>query len=393
MKLAFPPHFFWGTSTAAAQVETAFDHQWKGVKAADGYVLDRTTDHEQRRGEDLAYIRRFGSVYRCGVDWSRLQRAPFEPFDPETAAEYRDFFEQLNLAGMKILFVLHHFAHPRWFEAAGGWQKEDNVPAYIDYVTRCLDHFGPFVFNWNTFNEPNVYAMNAFLLGNFPPFRKSYRKAIRALRFMGMAHDIAYDLIKRRYPDHPVSISLNTACFEGLNWPGRIPARFTDWWFHKKAARPFEKVDYWGLSYYAYVPFDPRPVTEIERPGRLDRLGIPHDQMWGYRPEGLGRILRRFHRRYGLPILIAENGICTDDPQRRIQSIKDYLAVCHRSIHEDGVDLRGYIHWSPWDNFEWHLGPTYRFGLVRVNLETKERTATPAADFYASVCSENAVHI
>ncbi|MFZ4476457.1 MAG: family 1 glycosylhydrolase, partial [Saprospiraceae bacterium] len=70
MFLSFPEHFFWGTSTAAAQVETAGEHPWRGLVAKDGYRFERTTDHELRRAEDAGLIARLGSIYRCGVDWS-----------------------------------------------------------------------------------------------------------------------------------------------------------------------------------------------------------------------------------------------------------------------------------------------------------------------------------
>ena len=112
--------------------------------------------------------------------------------------------------------------------------------------------------------------------------------------------------------------------------------------------------------------------------------------MWGYNPDGLGRILRRFSKKYGKPIFITENGICTADPERRISAIKDYLTTIHRAIGE-GVDMLGYIHWSTFDNFEWHLGPTYRFGLVAVDFKTMERTMTPAGEFYSKICRENSV--
>ncbi len=392
MRLEFPQGFFWGTSTAAAQVETAFDHQWKGLESKDGFVLERTTDHELRRVEDAGYISRLGTVYRCSMDWSKLQRAPYAPFDETAVAEYRDFFELLRSKGMHIMLVLHHFAHPRWFEQAGGWLEEDNVSAFMDYVKQAVLQFGDQVAYWNTFNEPNVFAMNGYIRGNFPPGKRSYSKGNRALRIMGMAHDLAYKFLKRRFPDKPVGISFNTGYFKGLNLLGRIPAAFTDWWFHRHAAKPFRQVDFWGLSYYAFVPFDPLPVDEVARPGRLDRLGIPRDNMWGYYPEGLKVRLREFFKRYRKPIIIAENGICTDDPLRRIASIKDYLKVCHEAIQE-GIDLKGYIHWSTWDNFEWDLGPTYRFGLVYVNNFTKERQMTPAGDFFAQIAMDNAVEV
>ena len=128
MRIEFPTDFFWGTSTSAPQTETAFDHQWKGFIARDEFVLNRTTDHELRREEDLQYIQQFGTVYRCGVDWSRLQRSAFAEFDQQTVSEYRHFFQQLQEGGTKVLLVLHHFAHPNWFEQKGGWLQEDKSP-------------------------------------------------------------------------------------------------------------------------------------------------------------------------------------------------------------------------------------------------------------------------
>lgn len=386
----FPKHFFWGTSTAAAQVETAAEHPWRGLRALDGYVFERTTDHEQRRDEDLEYIVQLGSVYRCGVDWSRLQTAPFAKFDKEVVAEYRDFFKKLQDRGVGLMFVLHHFSHPNWFEKNGGWTTEDNIPYYLDYVRQCLKHFGEFALYWNTFNEPNVYAMNAFMLGNFPPKKKGrYGTANEVLDNMGRAHDIAFAMIKEK-SDAPIGISLNTACFKGVNLPGKLVASFVRWWFLHRAARPFKKCDFWGLSYYAYMLFDPLPIDAISRVETLEKRGIPHDRMWGYRPEGFGEIIRMFHQKYGKPIIVTENGVCTDDQQLRIKAIRDYLNVCRQCI-ADGVDLRGYIHWSTWDNFEWHLGPTYRFGLVRVNFETMERTMTEAGRFYEKIVRENSL--
>ncbi|HNG91040.1 MAG TPA: family 1 glycosylhydrolase, partial [Saprospiraceae bacterium] len=125
--LAFPSHFFWGTSTAAAQVETATDHPWRGLLALDGYRFERTTDHERRRAEDAEYIARLGSVYRCGVDWCRLQPAPLAPFQAAVVAEYRTFFDLLRARGVSLMFVLHHFAHPNWFEEKGGWTQAANI--------------------------------------------------------------------------------------------------------------------------------------------------------------------------------------------------------------------------------------------------------------------------
>lgn len=392
MRLAFPDHFLWGTSTAAAQVETAGDHPWRGILALDGHVFERTTDHELRREEDAKIIARFGSIYRCGVDWSRLQPEPFAKFDKEVVAEYEHFFEDLRVRGVGLMFVLHHFAHPNWFEQKGAWANEDNIPFFLDFTRQCIKYFGKYVKVWNTFNEPNVYAMNAYILGNFPPRKKGkYLIANKVLDNMGKAHDIAIMMLRDK-TDAPVGISLNTACFEGRGVLGKLVATFVRWWFMTRAARPFERCDFWGLSYYAYVIFDPFPIDSITRKKDLVKRAIPHDKMWGYRPEGLGEVLHRFHKKYSKPIIITENGICTDDPQQRIAGIKDYLKVCHKAI-EDGVDLKGYMHWSTWDNFEWHLGPSFRFGLARVDFDTMDREVSAAGDFYETITQQNGLEI
>ncbi len=390
--LEFPDGFIWGTSTAAAQVETAGDHNWNGVKTLDGYTFSRTTDHEKRRDEDIGYISQFGSMYRCGVDWSRLQTEAFGKFDLDVVEEYRDFFKKLNAEGTQIMFVIHHFMNPNWFEKNGTWLNEDNVTAFIDYARQCIEHFGDLVENWNTFNEPNVYAINGYMIGNFPPFKKNYFKANKALRHMGKAHDIVYDMIKEAYPDKMVGISCNTVDFQGTNFLGRIVAKFARWWFMDSAAKHFARLDYWGLSYYAHMPMNPFPITEIDTPGKLAKMGLPHDKMWAYKPSAFRDIILEFHNKYKKPIIITENGICSDDSDVRISSIKDYLEIMH-TIIKDGVDLRGYIHWSTWDNFEWNLGPTYRFGLVRVDLETMDRQMTEAGRYYSKVTQDNGLEI
>lgn len=253
----------WGSSTAAAQVETATHHPWRGLRAKDGYVFDRTTGHEQRRLEDAADIVRFGGIYRCGVDWSRLQPEPFSKFDKAVVAEYQQFFGYLQHHGTGIMFVLHHFTHPNWFESQGGFTQEDNIPMFLDYVRQCVRHFGAYVRYWNTFNEPNVYALNAFILGNFPPRRKGrYGTANRVLDNMGKAHDIAFAMIREK-SDARIGISLNTGYFEGEGVMGRLVAAFMRWWFMNRAARPFRKCDFWGLRYYAYIIFDPLPMDAI----------------------------------------------------------------------------------------------------------------------------------
>lgn len=392
MLLHFPNDFFWGTSTSAAQIETASSHNWKGIKSRDGHIFDRTSDHEKRRDEDVDHIARFGTVYRCSVDWARLQTEPLGKFHHNVVEEYQQFFKKLKEKGMKIMFVLHHFTNPQWFEAKGGWLYEENARYYSDFVKKCINNFGNYVSYWNTFNEPNVYALQAYWQGKFPPFNKSFRKANEVLQNMGIAHQAAYTMLKVYNKAIPVGISLNTCHFSAQNFLGIVPARFMDWWFHSQSAAHFDMCDFWGISYYAHIPFDPQPITELDTPHKLDKLGLPHDKMWAYKPDGLLPVLRWIHKKYQKHIIITENGICTEDSSQRIQAIKDYLKVIQEAIRE-GIYIEGYIHWSTFDNFEWDLGPTYQFGLLKVDPISKDRIDTEAARFYEQVAKTHSVEV
>jgi beta-glucosidase len=96
MRLTFPDGFVFGTSTAAAQIETAFDHDWQGVKARNGSVFQRTTDHEKRFKEDAEIIASLAPNYRMSLMWSKLQRAPYSSLHQPTLRSYRLFIEDLK---------------------------------------------------------------------------------------------------------------------------------------------------------------------------------------------------------------------------------------------------------------------------------------------------------
>jgi beta-glucosidase len=384
MTLKFPDNFIFGTSTAAPQIETAFEHDWQGVKARNNYIFDRTTDHEKRFKEDAAIIASLAPNYRMSLMWSKLQRAPMAIFDEATVLEYHLFLQDLKSKGVDIMMVLHHFTNPLWFSKTGGWEKAENIKFWVDFATKLIDEFGQYVSLWNTFNEPNVYASYGWITGFFPPFKINPVTAGKVVKNMGLAHNIVYDYIKAVYPSHPVGISHNATVFSAENLLGWFPARLSDWWFMDYVPSHFEKVDFFGMSYYGRIPHDPLPITYLETPEKIKQLGKAHDDIWEYHPEGLRTCLDRYWKRYQKPIIITENGVCDESDFLRLQAIQDYAQIVHQAIG-DGIDIRGYYFWSTWDNFEWHLGPEMRFGLYECDLKTLNRTRRPSGDLYAAL--------
>jgi len=379
MSLLFPSDFMFGTSTAATQIETAFEHDWQGIKAKDGFVLDRTTDHELRSKEDIEIITSLAPYYRMSMMWSKLQRAPMADLDPETVEHYKSILKQLRANGVSIMMVLHHFTNPLWFSRNGSWENEQNIAWWVDFAKKVVKAFGKYVSYWNTFNEPNVYASFGWLTGFFPPFRKHPVKAAIVVRNMGKAHDIIYDFIKEKFPGQPVGISHNCVVFSQENVLGWFSARLSDWWFMDFVPRHFEKTDFFGMSYYARISHDPMPITWIDTPHKLN--GKVHDDIWEYHPEGLRECIDRYWNKYQKPIIITESGVCDASDTLRQQAIGDYARIIHKAL-QDGVDIKGYFWWSTWDNFEWHLGPSMKFGLYECDPVTMERKKRPSADIF-----------
>lgn len=382
MKLRFPDDFIFGTSTSAYQIETPVAHDWMNVRSRDGNYFIRTTDHEKRIAEDVKIISSLAPNYRMSLMWSKLQVGPYAKLDPLAVREYTALLRALNSTGVSIMMVMHHFANPLWFTDRGGWENKANIACWLSYGKQLVDNFGQFVAQWNTFNEPNLFTSMAYIAGQFPPFRKHILKANRVIHNMAEAHSLMYDHIKKNDPGKPVGISHNCTIFEGENFLGKIPAAVLDWYYMTYAEDLFRKTDFFGMSYYARIGFDPFPVTYLNSPEKLTQSGKPHDDMWEYYPQGLEACILRFWNKYRKPIIITENGICTQDDTKRATAIADYMKAILSAMAK-GAEVHGYYHWSSWDNFEWNLGPTYHFGLYGCDPVTKERKRKGSADIYS----------
>ena len=119
---------------------------------------------------------------------------------------------------------------------------------------------------------------------------------------------------------------------------------------------------------------------------------------WEVQPEGLRELLVRVSAEYAAPagvsLYVTENGAAYDDVRRRRtarcttssarSSCAAHLGAILDAIDE-GVDVRGYFYWSLLDNFEWAWGYEKRFGIVRVDYDTQERTVKDSGREYAAI--------
>ncbi|WP_261165641.1 GH1 family beta-glucosidase [Microbacterium sp. Marseille-Q6965] len=179
-------------------------------------------------------------------------------------------------------------------------------------------------------------------------------------------------------------------------------------------------LDFLGVNYYHGEYVSGRPAAVPAPPGeaptdRAIRLPYPshegihwHDRDlprtnmgWEVQPEGLTRLLERVAGDLpGLPLYVTENGAsyddvvvdgAVDDPERT-EFVRAHVSAVLDAI-ERGVDVRGYFYWSLFDNYEWAWGYAKRFGIVRVDYETQERTVKRSGREYARIAAERAVDI
>jgi beta-glucosidase/6-phospho-beta-glucosidase/beta-galactosidase len=106
---------------------------------------------------------------------------------------------------------------------------------------------------------------------------------------------------------------------------------------------------------------------------------------WAIDATGLRNAITDLWREFGLPIMVTENGVADENDELRPAYLRDHLAAVADAI-DAGVDVRGYLFWTAWDNFEWAEGYTKRFGLIAVDRDTQARTPKPSAALFAEIC-------
>lgn len=424
-QLTFPPGFRWGVATAPVQNEgSSIGSTWSRWEQMPGAILngDRSgigCDWWRSAEADFDLAQEMGlNALRLGVEWSRIEPQPGR-VDRTALARYRQMLQALHARGLEPMLTLHHFSDPLWLEEQGGWRSPGSVAHFRRFAGRVVEELGDLVSLWVTINEPLVYVFDGFLAGRRPPGHRGLRSAFLAARHLLLAHGEAYRAIHARQGHARVGIANHLLHFDPANADragDRVGARLLDWLFNGwkleaqttgrlrlpfglglRACGPLvDSVDYLGLNYYsrARVALAPRGggqfvVWRLLGPGPDVRRGDPGADEFTQEvyPEGMYRALKRLQR-YGKPIYITENGVADRVDRLRTQYLWEHLAQVHRGLQE-GIDVRGYYHWTLVDNFEWTEGWQLRFGLVELDSDTQSRRPRPSAQVYAAISRGN----
>jgi beta-glucosidase len=379
--------FWWGTGASATQSEGA-------APESDWYALERSgrmpvsgngNGFGERYAEDFELYAQHGLTHhRLSIEWARIE--PEEGRRDGAAIEhYAEVLAAARAAGVSPWVCLHHFTLPGWFTEMGGGFVDDRARSYYwtRHVAFCAETFGDLVFGWKPINEPGAYS------GIYPHGQKRFemlgavllaqRDAWRELRGGGKPVATIHNL-------SPVFKVADTIPADSMR--ARLDAMMWDVWMRadrdgvlELPGRPAVEVpdlreacDIVGFSYYSAMGVDAEgkiaPYPTSARVGPM-----------GYAPwsEGLAIVLHTLHDELpGRPLLICEHGVGTDDDDWRCDVLRESLALVERAI-DDGVDVRGFFHWTGVDNYEWNHGFDVQFGCF-----TRDREPRASAELLRS---------
>ncbi len=425
----FPSGFLWGASTAGHQVEGGNVNAdlWPLEWAPNSMFTEPSgdaCDHYHRFEEDLTTLADLGlNAYRFSLEWSRIE--PEDGFVSRAALDhYVRVVEACLERGITAVVTYNHFTLPRWLAGRRGWHSTEAPERFAAFAGAATRALGGMV-DWAcTLNEPNLLSVVAAMgpkqhdivqyadmprgdqpaplsadefvqepsdaapetspargIGGFD--NGTYQMGMFAgdVEVMARAHRLASQAIKAEASKmkvgwtialpHLVSIDGGEERRAAAERAGEVE------WLEVSAAD-----DFVGVQTYSRDIFGPQ-----------GRMPVPDEALkmqtgWEAYPAGLEHTVRLAASTAGVPVLVTENGMATHDDTARISYTKDALEGLARCV-KDGVDVRGYLHWSLLDNFEWFSGYAMTFGLIAVDRETFDRTVKPSARWLGQVAQRN----
>jgi beta-glucosidase len=435
--LAIPADFELGVATSSWQIEGDVAGRgaanWDEFAAIPGNVIDGATgepacDHVNRLEEDLDLLAWIGvDTYRFSISWPRV----FPTGSGELSTHGLDFYDRLVdgliARNIKPVATLFHWDTPAEIEHEGGWSNRDTAYKFADYTSAMAAHFGERIGQWATLNEPWCSAFLGYCAGYFAPGRTEPGVSLEAAYNLILGHGLAVNAM-REVGASNIGIVLNIVpCLaestdmesetehidgmqnrifldllvgKGVTELTRDSCKaLTDWSFVKDEDNLVlaTQIDWVGENYYTVNRIAPPGASKIVSSGQDTSMfpacppvsfaprGELTDMGWEVVPEGLLLALQQINEWLpGVPQWICENGMALPDglkDPRRIDYLKAHIeqAIAARS---QGIDVRGYFAWSLMDNLEWASGWTKKFGLIRVDLATGERTPKDSAHWY-----------
>jgi len=406
----FPAKFLWGAATAAHQVEgnNINSDNWLLERAPNTLYQEPSgdaCDHYHLYEQDINQLADLGfNAYRFSIEWARIE--PEKGFFSRAELEhYRRILEVCHKRGLTPLVTYSHFTLPKWFAYQGAWENPESVDLFAAYCQKATQHLGDLISYAATFNEPDIpYLFHWINLPNAPAGmdlssimaaqKGGLRQYLNAPQFSSF---LIGDAAKTRENMMAAHTKAKAAIKSVRNVPVGLTLAMEDDQPEGADSRAAEKQADVYIPWLKLAKGDDFIGVQTYTRSRIAATALPPPQgaeltQMGYEfyPESLEHTVRFAAKETGVPVIVTENGIATEDDTRRIEYIHRALAGLKRCI-DDGVDVRGYIHWSLLDNFEWIFGYRPKFGLIAVDRTTQKRTVKQSAVMLGKIAKSNSL--
>lgn len=398
--------FLWGTASSAHQIEgnNVNSDFWLAENVKPTLFREPSSDacdSYHRYDEDAALAAGLGfNAHRFGIEWARIEPEPGS-FSEAELDHYVRVLESCRKHGLAPMVTLSHWTVPRWFAARGGFEHPESPALFERFARKVAERLGPLMAAATTFNECNIGRLAQFLFHLDTPEAKAGVKAMldacarasgsdqfanvllsdlaKSEAHMVEAHRRAVAALKAGPGDFPVGLTISMQAIEGVGPDNKASAvsdlLYGPWLDAAKVC------DFVGVQTYTRIRVGAQ--GPLPPPEGAEKTGAGYE----FYPQAVGNTVRFAAERLGKPIYVTENGIATDDDTRRVAYIDGALAALQKA-KADGVDIRGYFHWSLLDNFEWTAGYAQKFGLVAVDRKTFVRTPKPSAHHLGAIAKQ-----
>lgn len=445
--MSFPKNFIWGTASSSYQTEGAYNADGKGVSIWDtfchhdgniafNHTGDVSCNFYYNYKEDIDIMADLGiRAFRFSISWPRLFPSGDTERNEKGFAFYDDVINYLIQKNITPYLTLYHWDLPQILQDKGGWSNRSITDSFAYFAKSVTEHFSDRVQHFITFNEPQIITWLGYGNGSHAPGLKLNQiEQMEVMHNLALAHGKA--VIQMRYASvNPIQIGVVTTgkvCYPSSSNSSDIEAakqemfhasesdwNFTHHWFMDAVCfgrypdfegkdivkeLPFiQKNDFsiikQPLDFLGFNIYNGHEISSSINGNYVDRYeGFPRTALkWPVTPSCMHYGVRYLYERYGLPIYITENGLSCNDKVfldgkvhdvDRIDFLQRYYLEMEK-VFDEGVDLRGYFHWSFTDNFEWHSGYEERFGLVFIDYPTQKRIIKDSGYWYANVAKSN----
>ena len=429
----FDKDFIFGVATASYQIEGSTEADgrvksiWDTFCEKEGNIVDGSDgkivcESFLKYKDDVKILKNLGvDAYRFSIAWPRVINNN-NKINKKGINYYIKLCKELLKNNIKPIVTLYHWDMPQWIEDLGGFLNDsiiDYFKYYVEVVTKALDGL---VCDYITINEPQCIMFMGHDACYFAPGTKyNDKEMLKAIHNLLKCHGEAVKIIRKNVKNSTVGFApcsrplipsdknnkeLEEKCYlkyfdidrssEYSNsvsiysdpiFLGDYPKCYYEQF--KDVLPNITKEDLELISQpldYVYQNIYSGNYCSLDKNNNIVKdkfsFGYPEGNIDWLQvvPEALYYGPKYLYRRYKKPIIISENGLCNNDvvsldgkvhdPQR-IDYMRRYLNELERASKE--VEVKGYIAWSLFDNFEWNSGLRKRFGLVYLDYNTGER--------------------